>query len=137
MTGLVLDASVAITWCYPDEQTPYALSVLQALRKLTVVVPSLWPLEVANALLMGERRARLTAAEGAKFVSMLRTLAVEVDPQTPDRAPSDTMQLARIHQLTCYDAAYLELAMRRGLPLATLVAKLAAAAKSAGVPLFS
>ena len=100
-------------------------------------VPGLWPLEVANALLVGERRGRTTAADAAHFLAILSAFPITVDDETVARAWADTMHLARAHNLSAYDAAYLELAMRRGLPLATLDDKLKAAAVAVGVPLFA
>ncbi|MGO9464305.1 MAG: type II toxin-antitoxin system VapC family toxin, partial [Isosphaeraceae bacterium] len=99
-------------------------------------VPSLWPLEVANALLVGERRGRITSAETARFVAILGAFPITVDDQTVAHAWTDTMHLARAHNLSSYDAAYLELAIRFGLPLAALDGRLKAAAGAVGVPLF-
>ena len=99
-------------------------------------VPSLWPLEVANALLVGERRRRITPAETARFLAILGAFPITVDDQTVAHAWTDTMHLARAHNLSSYDAAYLELAIRLGLPLAALDGKLKTAAGAMGVPLF-
>jgi predicted nucleic acid-binding protein len=133
---LVLDASVTLTWCYPDENSPFAYKVLDQLRARPAIVPSLWPLEIANALAVGERRHRLTASAVAQFLDLLGNLPIEIDAQTPSRAFDSILQLARTHTLSAYDAAYLELAMREGLGLATLDEKLRSAAKSAGARLF-
>jgi len=99
-------------------------------------VPPLWPLEVANALLVGERRSRITPAETARFLAILATFPITVDDETVAHAWLDTMHLARAQNLSSYDAAYLELALRRGLPLAALDGKLKTAAQAVGVPLF-
>lgn len=99
-------------------------------------MPSLWPLEVANALLAGERRKRTTAAKVSQFLSLLQALPVRLDGETSPRAWHDTLHLARAHGLSVYDAAYLELALRRGLPLASLDAGLKAAAGAVGVAEF-
>jgi predicted nucleic acid-binding protein len=110
--------------------------VLERLAQASAVVPVLWPLEVASALLMGERRKRSTEAESRKWVSILASLPIAVDPDSNAHAWSDTLDLARGHGLTAYDAAYLELAIRRGLPLATIDTKLKGAAEAVGVLLF-
>jgi len=136
LTGLVIDASVAMNWCYPDEQSDYAYSVLDELNRRNGVVPGLWALEIANALLIGERRYRLSAADVLRFLKLVKELALSVDSQTAQRALSDALPLARQHGLSVYDAAYLELAMREGLALATLDKKLSQAAAAAGVRLF-
>ena len=133
----VLDGSVAMAWYFADESDPYADSVLAALGSARALVPSLWPLEVANAVLVGERRRRSTEAQAAAWLGILGSLAIEVDGETTSHAWSSTPALARSQNLSAYDAAYLELAMRRGLPLATLDDKLRAAARAVGVPLFA
>jgi predicted nucleic acid-binding protein len=99
-------------------------------------VPSLWPLEVANALLVGERRKRITPADAARFLAILGAFPITVDDETVSHAWTDTLHLARAHNLSSYDAAYLELAIRLGLPLAALDGKLKTAAQAVGVPLF-
>jgi predicted nucleic acid-binding protein len=137
MDGLVIDSSVALAWCFPDEQGPYPQSVLDSLATAGAVVPSLWPLEVANALLMGERRKRSTPDETLKSVRFLDALPITQDDATGAQAFGYTLHLARAHSLSAYDAVYLELAMRRGLPLATLDDKLKTAAGAVGVPLYS
>lgn len=133
---LVVDASVALTWCYPDEHSAFAYKVLDQLEYRQAIVPSLWALEITNALLVGERRHRLTASAIAQFLELLNGLPIDIDPQTALRAFSTTLQLARDHNLSAYDATYLELAMREGLTLATLDTQLKSAARSAGVKLF-
>jgi predicted nucleic acid-binding protein len=100
-------------------------------------VPSLRTLEVANALIVGERRGRTTAADTARFLAILGTFPIVIDDETAARAWADTLHLARAHNLSAYDASYLELAIRHGLPLATLDGKLIAAATAVGVPLYA
>jgi predicted nucleic acid-binding protein len=134
--GFVLDCSVAMAWCFHDEKNPYADAVATCLPDVEAFVPSLWPLEVANALLMGERRKRSTQADTGSWLAFLSSLPVSVDAETAARAWGDTLNLARPHNLSIYDAAYLELALRRGLALATLDGKLKAAATAVGVPLY-
>jgi predicted nucleic acid-binding protein len=99
------------------------------------VVPVHWPLEVANALLMAVRRARIDAGFRDAALRDLAALPIVLDPETSSRAWHDTLRLADAHRLTAYDAAYLELAHRRALPLATLDAELRAAARAFGVTL--
>ena len=101
------------------------------------VVPTIWPLEVANAALMGERRKRLDEARSTRFFALLGGFPITVDDGTSGKAFGDIAHLARTHGLTTYDAAYLELAIRMGLPLATLDEKLKAAAMAVGVRLFA
>lgn len=129
----VLDCSVAVAWFFEDEADAYAESVEDAMASAAAVVPSLWRLEVANALLVGERRRRATEAKVTQFLTLLNSLPITPDDETTARAWSDTLHLARAHDLSAYDAAYLELALRRGLPVATLDHKLKAAARAAGV----
>lgn len=134
---LVLDSSVALSWFFKDEENAYAEAVQDALAVCHAMVPSLWPLEIANILVVGERRKRSTAAQAATWLGYLRLLPIRVDEETAARAWSDTPSLARSHLLSVYDAAYLELALRRGLSLATLDDRLKAAAKAEGVAEFS
>ncbi len=133
---IVLDGSVVLAWFFEDEQDDYADSVQDAFPAVTAVVPSLWPLEVANVLVVGERRKRTTEAKSARFLTLLGSLPISVDGQTASRAWGDTIRLARAHELSVYDASYLELATRTGIPLASLDDKLKAAALAVGVPLY-
>lgn len=129
----VLDGSLALAWCFPDEKAPYPQTVLDSLTDTSALVPALWHLEVANALLVGERRQRCTPADTQKWLSFLRALPIAVDEETSARAWNDVLGLARAHHLTVYDAAYLELAARRSLPLASLDDRLKSAATAVGV----
>lgn len=133
----ILDNSVAMAWGFEDEAEPYAKALLDLMPTARAYVPSLWPLEVANALLVGERRRRISPADTAKFLSLLGAFPITVDDETTAKAWGDTLGLARAHHLSAYDAAYLELAMRRGLPLATLDSKLKDAAAALGVALYT
>jgi len=134
--GLVIDSSIALAWCFRDEQDAYSQSVLDALADEPALVPDLWHLEVGNTLLVGERRKRLTEAETVAWLSFLAELPIVVDEETKVHAFTETIHLARAHNLSTYDASYLELAMRRSLPLATLDGKLKDAAKAVGVSLY-
>ena len=135
MTAFVLDASVALAWCFADEATPATDVLLDRLADEDAVAPALWGLEVANALTMAERRGRLSVAGLTRSVSVLQRLAVAIDPEGSDRAFREVLDLARSERLTVYDAAYLELALRLGLPLASKDAKLRKAATGLGVAL--
>lgn len=133
--AFVLDASVTMTWCFINETTPYTLEILNRLRTEGATVPTLWPLEVANTLLVGERRRRVTEAEIVTFVQTLQALTITVDDAAVTNAWGPVLALGRAQGLSAYDAAYLELAMRQGLPLATIDTRLSAAAARVGVPL--
>ena len=133
MTSFVLDASVALAWCFDDESTPAAWALLERLRTAPGHVPALWTLEIANILLGAEHRRRITRARTAEFLEILADLDIRVDPDLPGCAFRDVMPLARERRLTTYDAAYLELALRLGLPLATKDKALAHAAAEIGI----
>ena len=135
MSAFVLDASVALAWCFADETTPATDAVLDRLTSEEAAAPVLWRLEVANALAMAERRGRLSAAGLTRSVALLQQLAVVIDDEASERAFRELLDLARSEQLTVYDAAYLELALRLGLPLATTDARLRGAATRLGVAL--
>ncbi len=135
--GFVLDCSVTMAWCFDDEATPYTDGVRDSLADLRAVVPSTWPHEAANATIVGERRGRLDEARSRRFFVLLAALPIRLDEETSNRAFGDIVHLARAYQLSAYDADYLELAIRRGLPLACLDGKLKTAATAAGVVVFS
>ncbi|GMV01826.1 MAG: hypothetical protein AMXMBFR52_14820 [Burkholderiales bacterium] len=133
--SLVLDSSITLAWLFEDERTPAADEVLQRVVENGAVAPSLWRLEVANGLQTAVRRGRIDPAFRDASIADLQALMVAVDPETHARAWADTLELAARHGLTLYDAAYLELARRRRLPLATLDRELRAAADVNGVEL--
>lgn len=135
MTDFVLDTSVTMAWCFPDEETPETRGLFARMPANEAIVPAIWSLEVASVLLIGERRQRLTQAQTAQFLQLLRTFAITVDAVPPMVTINAVMMLGREHRLSSYDAAYLELAMRHGLPLATLDQTLRAAANAVGVSL--
>jgi predicted nucleic acid-binding protein len=135
--GFVVDNSITMAWSFEDETDAYADAVLDQLATTRAIVPALWPLEVANALLMGERRKRSTQADTLKWIGILEGLPITIDGETNLHAWSETLNLARGQNLSAYDAAYLELAIRRGLPLATIDDKLKAAARAVGVMLYA
>lgn len=132
---MVVDSSVTLTWCFEDEQTAASLALLEQVVEHGAVAPTVWPLEVLNALVMAERRKRLDAAQRQRLMGFLRDLPIALDAETAAQAWSATVQLAERQRLTVYDAAYLELAQRRGLPLASLDNELRAAADAVGVAL--
>lgn len=135
MTGFVLDASVTMAWCFEDEASAETWALLDRLAVEGAIVPGLWALEVGNILTQAERRNRTTAARVRQFVEQLDTLPIRIDDETASRALGEILALARAERLTTYDAAYLELAMRRGLPLATRDNALHGSANRNGVAL--
>jgi predicted nucleic acid-binding protein len=137
LTRFVVDCSVTMAWCFADELDEYADSVLGALSSNEATVPSLWSLEVANTLIQGERRRRLTVADSQRFLDLLESLPIQLDGETATRATGATLAVGREYGLSIYDATYLELAMREGLSLATRDRRLRTASKAAGVPLFT
>ncbi|HKQ49519.1 MAG TPA: type II toxin-antitoxin system VapC family toxin [Phycisphaerae bacterium] len=132
-TAFVLDCSITMSWCFPDEATTASASVLDRLENESALVPPHWFLEVANVLAMAEKRKRHTAEKSADFLTRLQALDIEFDGESPQRAFTHLLPLCRTHGLTSYDAAYLELAQRRRLPLATLDDDLRSAAKKLGI----
>ena len=131
----VIDNSVVMTWCFKDEINQSADTILDRLEVSTAVVPSIWPLEVGNVLLVAERKKRLSKADSTRFIVLLTGLPIIIEQEPPERMMKDILALAREHQLSTYDASYLDLAMRKGLPIATLDNKLKAAAKRSQVPI--
>ena len=120
MSRIVLDASVTLSWCFPDEQTPLSLQVLDRLKAGDeAVVPFFWSVEVLNALLVGERRGRISPAQTAAFLDTLSVLTPLIDYATLEHINGPIQNICRAHGLTPYDALYVELAMRGRCPLAT------------------
>jgi predicted nucleic acid-binding protein len=133
VSGFVIDASVALAWCFDDEATEATRALLDRFEDERAEVPSLWHLELANALAMGERNKRITPARASEFIALIEELPIVIDERTPNFALSSVLELSRRQQLSAYDASYLELAMRRGVPLATKDNDLARAANHMGV----
>jgi predicted nucleic acid-binding protein len=130
----VVDPSVALAWLLPDETNARADAVRVAIENGGEAwIPTHWWLEIGNGLLMAERRGRITAPQVAQALSLVNSLPLEEDEETAEQIPTRTLTLARAHKLTIYDAAYLELALRRGAVLATLDEPLAIAAQKEGV----
>jgi predicted nucleic acid-binding protein len=115
----VLDSSVALAWVLPDEANPQLDHVYDRMADDIALVPPVWPLEIGNVLLIAVKRGQLTARDVRLLITELRALPVEIDATSTERALEETMILARKYELTTYDASYLELAKRRGTPLAT------------------
>ena len=132
MSGLVVDASVALAWLFDDEVEPRADKVLELLEEDGALVPQLWHLEMRNSLLMAERRGRLSAGEVKERLDTLRSLPIRTDAESDLQSAFD---LARARGLSFYDALYLELAKRESAELATLDEALGQAALTEGVPL--
>jgi predicted nucleic acid-binding protein len=131
--SFVLDNSVALTWCFEDERTPATTALLEQVGQSGALAPMLWPLEALNALLVGERRGRLDAAKRRALAGFLAALPVKLDDETAGQAWTATADLAERFNLSSYDAAYLELAHRRNLPLASLDRELRTAAGALGL----
>ena len=131
----VFDASITLAWCFEDERQPSTDELFRRLGRTPAVVPQIWPLEVANVLMLAVRKGRLTSAQRAQFVQVLDSAAIHIDAASAGSAFSTITALADLHRLTIYDASYLELALRLRLPLATLDRELRAAAAVAAVPL--
>jgi len=130
----VLDCSLTMAWFFEDEATPATDAIFAALPDSEVHVPTLWPMEIANVLTLAERKRRTTDARIGQFVERLLKQPIQIDHESPERSFTHLMPLAKVRGLTIYDAAYLELAVRKGLPLGTLDRTLLKAAKAEGVP---
>lgn len=138
MEAVVLDTSITMAWCFNDEATPYTEELLNwCASGIAFHVASIWPMEVTNVLLNAQRRARVTEERIQEFLDILFRLPIHVDPVLMKRAVNDIRKLAHAHRLTSYDAAYLELALREGLPLASLDNDLKKAALASGVRLIT
>ena len=134
--GIVIDASVALAWCFPDDASDYADSVLVALEGRTVIVPAIWPEEITNALLVGERRKRIRQPEVRRFIELLKGMNIIEDGQPFADTVSNILPLAREYDLSAYDASYLDLAVRHGALLATLDDALQKAGLAAAIKIF-
>ena len=130
----VLDCSITMAWCFEDESTDYTDNILENLKQATAIVPTIWSLEVANVLLLSKKNKKITEVQSASFIDALSALPIVVDQSTTSRAMHSIFVLAGQSDLTIYDAAYLELAAREGIPLLTLDKKLIKAAKKLGIP---
>lgn len=132
---LIIDCSLTMAWCFADELTDAVAEVQDRLATEAALVPGHWSLEVVNVLAMAEKRGRISAADGAQFVRLLAALDIQFDEESPRRVFDQVLPLCRSQSLTSYDAAYLHLALRSQLPLATLDEDLRRAASGLGVSL--
>jgi predicted nucleic acid-binding protein len=135
LSRFVVDGSVTMGWCFEDERDAYSEAILERLGPWEAAVPSVWTFEVANTLLAGERRKRISKPDVSNFLAFLGRLPITIDEDSTRRALSSVLVLARERNLSAYDAAYLELAVRERLPLATRDQALIKAAGALGVPL--
>ena len=136
-TQFVVDNSVVMSWCFIDETNSYADAVLNRLTKVSAIVPLIWPLEVVNVLLSAERQKRLSKSASMRFLTLLSQLPIFVEYERPDKMMKDLLTLARTSNLSSYDASYLDLAMRKGVPIATLDKNLIEAASRVDVPILA
>lgn len=131
----VVDASVAMSWCFLDEAAAATQRLYNDLSGAFIIAPAWWYIELTNVLYLAEKSRRIPTERVAEFIAMIEGLRVEIDNEAPQRAFSHLLPLCRAHKLTSYDAIYLDLAMRRKLPLATLDEPLRKAARKLGVKL--
>lgn len=131
----VLDCSITMAWCFEDESNDYTDSILENLKKAIAIVPTIWPLEVANVLLLSKKKKRITEVQLASFIDALSVLPISIDSSTGSRAIHSVFALADQLDLTIYDATYLELAMREKIPLVTLDKELIIAANKLQIPI--
>ena len=139
MTRFVLDNSVAMRWILESDKRSdqeYAETVLKSLSNTEAFVPNLWHLEASNVLLSAEKRSEISVGEIEGFISQLENLPIQVDPLTAQQSFNRTLALGRAYNLSSYDAAYLELAIREGIALATLDKNLIKVAKKSGVNIY-
>jgi len=134
LNRFVLDASTALSWCFEDEHVHSADRILDTVASSEVLVPAFWPMEVGNALLAGERRKRITPAGISRSMELLGRLGIQIDNAPMLTTVAEWITLARAERLAVYDAAYLALAMREGIPLATLDRAMVRAAGRLKVP---
>ena len=133
--SVVIDSSVTLAWCFADERTAAVDAVLTQVAETGAMVPSLWRLEIANALQMAVKRKRIDSTFRDASLADLRALPIDIDLETDQQAWTATLRLADRFQLTLYDAAYVELAQRVALPLATLDQAMRMAAGTLGLVL--
>jgi predicted nucleic acid-binding protein len=133
MNSFVVDNSVVMSWCFKDETNKYGDAVLNRLAESTAIVPPIWPLEVVNVLLVAERRNRLKQVDSVRFITLLSQLPIVVEHEGSERKMKDLLALGRANNLSSYDAAYLDLSMRKDCPIATLDKKLIEAAKKVDI----
>ena len=133
----VIDNSVIMAWCFEDETSPYAEQVLDRLSEATAIVPTIWPLEVVNVLLVAERRRRLNPADSIRFLDLLVHLPIEVEEESPKQTMRELLDLGRVGNISSYDASYLALALKTGCPIATLDSRILKVAKDLRVKILN
>jgi predicted nucleic acid-binding protein len=124
-----------MSWCFKDEISQYADAVLDRLQESTAFVPSIWPLEVVNVLLVAEQKKRLRQADSVRFITLLSQLPIVVEHERTGTIMNDLLTLTRVNKISSYDASYLDLSMRKGLPIATIDTRLIEAARRTHVPI--
>jgi predicted nucleic acid-binding protein len=121
VNGIVIDASITLSWCFPDEQTEFSMKVLDRLKAgAEAIAPAFWAVEVLNTLLVGERRGRISPEQTQVFLGDLRALGPALDYASLEQVCGLVQTISRDHRITLYDALHIELALRMGYPLATL-----------------
>lgn len=133
----VLDCSVTMAWLFEDEKTPLSDKIFDLLEEEQAIVPALWILEVLNVLLCAEKKKRINSSHSAHFLNVLSNLPIQIVENNSINQCASILALARMYDLTSYDATYLDLASRLGLPLATLDKNLIKGAKMMGVNILS
>jgi predicted nucleic acid-binding protein len=133
-TRFVIDNSVVMAWCFKDETSAYADAALDYLKNATAVVPAIWTLEVINVLLVAERNQRINQQDSMHFIHLLSLLPIEVHESYNAALMMDILLLARSHQLSSYDACYLELAVREDIAIVTQDKKMLDAAEQIQIP---
>ncbi len=133
----VMDASLALAWALPDERSTVADEFFRRTEAEEIRVPAIFWYEVSNSIAVSSKRGRLTSADARRLLEMLSELPLGTDARAGQPSLVPLAAAARAHDLSAYDAAYLDLAARRGLGLATLDERLAAAARLAGIPVFT
>lgn len=136
MDEIVIDNSIIMAWCFEDEANEYVDFILQSLEHSTALVPSIWPLEFTNVLLVAKRRNRISEAKISRIKSLILGLPIRIEYEIKERVMNEIFFLAKEHNLSTYDASYLDLAMKYGIPLATQDKALINAAKATKTHLF-
>jgi predicted nucleic acid-binding protein len=133
--SIIADISIVLAWMFEEEQTAEALKVLRLIERAGLLVPPLWWYELENGILMGERRARKNQSETAEFLKLVKALPIRTDDVPRHRISETILEIGRKHQLTAYDAAYVELSLREEAPLATFDAAIRRCAPKIGIKL--
>lgn len=135
MKAFILDCSTTMAWCFADETNEQADTILNLLKDTKAFVPNIWSLEVINVLRVGERKKRISIDQSNNFISLINTLPIEIDMGVNELPNRKILEISRKYLLSAYDASYLELAIRKGIPFSSFDKILCAAAKKAGIDL--